>query len=204
MLLGNYYGDLIFIFGGAEAAFRIMKRERVTFDEWSTGWCFWNAFGTFVKKKKKGKGREKNKREIHRAKVKVSSLRKVWKSLVVRGEKGAKASFDIGAYVLIYIRKKHFVPSNLTLYVNFSFSKKHWSWICPVSLFYQSRNIDFPPPRRDHLFAANCRNVGELVPFPVCLSTRSISPNNDAIATQRAIVPDPRVDVSFTCSDLTR
>lgn len=33
MLLGNYYGDLIFIFGGAEAAFRIMKRERVTFDE---------------------------------------------------------------------------------------------------------------------------------------------------------------------------
>lgn len=59
---------------------------------------FWNL----CKKKKKGKGREKNKREIHRAKVKVSSLRKVWKSLVVRGEKGAKASFDIGAYVLIY------------------------------------------------------------------------------------------------------
>lgn len=152
MLLGNYYGDLIFIFGGAEAAFRIMKRERVTFDEWSTGWCFWNAFGTFVKKKKKGKGREKNKREIHRAKVKVSSLRKVWKSLVVRGEKGAKASFDIGAYVLIYIRKKHFVPSNLTLYVDFSFSKKRSSRICPffinreTSIFHHLGGITYLRP----------------------------------------------------------
>lgn len=67
---------------------------------------FWNL----CRKKKKGKGREKNKREIHRAKVKVSSLRKVWKSLVVRGEKGAKASFDIGAYnIYIYARSISFL-----------------------------------------------------------------------------------------------